>query len=219
MEKRGFTFGTYDTAAKLWTLTGWTFPEPEYQQHFVEVPGGMPLDLSTALTDGEPTYGTRILTVTLESSEGSRLEREDRISEMVNALDGRRMEIVLPDRPGLYASGRVQVKKQYNNLAHAAVTVTAICDPWLYYRAEKIYTLTAATDKKVEVLTNRGRRRAVPQLVGGAGASILLEFGFTSYALGAGTVVLPDLTLPQGETLLTYSGSGTVQIIFREAML
>lgn len=219
MEKRGFTFGTYDTAAKLWTLAGWTFPEPEYQQHFVEVPGGMPLDFSTALTDGEPTYGTRILTVTLESSEGSRLEREDRISEMVNALDGRRMEIVLPDRPGLYASGRLQVKKEYNNLVHGAVIVTAICDPWLYYKAEKIYTITATSTKKVVALTNRGRRRAVPVVAVSAGSTVLLEFGGMTYSLTAGQVQLPDLTLPQGDTLLTYSGSGMVQIIFREAML
>lgn len=221
MEKRRFIFGTYDTAADgLWTLNPWTFPEPDYQARFVEVPGGMPLDFSTVLTDGEPSYGSRTLTVPMESSEGTRMEREDRIREMVNALDGRRMDIVFPDYPQYYATGRVQVKKQYNDMAHCAVVVSAICDPWLYSKAERVYTLTAATTKRVAVLTNSGRRLAIPELtITGDNASVLLEFGNLSVALGDGTTILPDLSLPHGDTLLTYSGTGTLQIKYREAVL
>lgn len=219
MEKRRFVFGTYDTAADgLWTLNPWTFPEPDYQAKFLEVPGGIPLDVSTILTDGEPSYGNRTLTVPMESSEGSRMEREDRIREMVNALDGRRMDIVFPDYPQYYATGRVQVKKEYNDMAHCAVVVSAICDPWLYCKEERVYTLKAATDKQVAVLTNSGRRLAIPELTV-TGDSVLLEFGTTSVALNAGTTILPDLALPQGDTLLTYSGTGTLQIKYREAVL
>ena len=220
MKKRRFIFGTYDTAAKLWTLTGWTFPEPDYQAKFLEVPGGMPLDVSTILTDGEPSYGSRPLTVQLESSEGTRMEREDRIEAMVNALDGRRVPIVFPDHPQRYAMGRVQVKKEYNDPAHCAVTVSAICDPWRYSKAERMRTLTAATAKQVAVLTNDGRRVAIPELtVTGDNASVLLEFDTVSVAIGTGTTILPDLALPQGDTHITYSGTGTLQIKYREAVL
>lgn len=221
MEKRKLLLGTYNTAADgLWTLCALAFPEPAYQAKFLEVPGGMPLDISTVLTDGEPSYGSRTLTAKLESSEGTRMEREARIREMVNALDGRRMNIVLPDYPQYYATGRVQVKREYNDPAHASVTVTAICDPWLYSKAERVYTLKAATGKQVVVLTNSGRRRAIPELtVTGTGADVLLEFGTMSVALSAGTTILPDLSLLQGDTLLTYSGTGTLQIKYREAVL
>lgn len=220
MEKRRFIFGTYNTAANGWTLNPWTFPEPEYQAKFLEVPGGMPLDVSTILTDGEPSYGSRTLTVPMESSEGSRMERDARIREMVNALDGRRVDIVFPDYPQYYATGRVQVKKEYNDPAHCAVVVSAICDPWLYSKAERMYTLTAATVKQVAALTNSGRRVAIPELtVTGDNADVLLEFGTVSVALGAGTTILPDLVLPHGDTLLTYSGTGKLQIKYREAVL
>ena len=100
MQKRTIKLGDYDTAAHgLWTLTGWEFPEPAPVENLVQVPGRIqgPLDLSTVLTDGEPVYGARTLSIHLESSEGDRPARAARISDMVNRLHGRRVDIVLPD--------------------------------------------------------------------------------------------------------------------------
>lgn len=222
MEKRKVIFGTYDTAlAGLWTLAGLALTNPEYQEYFLEVKGrDGPLDFSTVLTDGEPKYGSRTLTATLESSEGTRRERRERISYMVNHLDGRRMNIQHPDFPDHYLSGRVKVQEEYNDLAHAAVTVTAICDPWLYAIAEKVYTLTASTVKKTAALVNDGRRILVPQVViSGENASFLIECGAYSVALGPGTWQLPELLLAMGKTQITYSGTGTAKITYREAVL
>lgn len=326
MEKRGLTIGTYNTAEQLWTLTGWELSAPEYQENFLNVPGrdGV-LDLSAALTNGAPTYHSRTLTVKLECSEGTRLEREAAINTMANWLDGWRLDIVLPDDPGHYITGRVSVAKEYNDNAHAAVTVTAVCDPWRYAKNETVYTLGAreailadnvTVEKKtnnalpvywltyaeiqghstalvifdgviyecpvtffpaegvdaagfylgnfagnapeypfsfigydgqnfsllgvadgthtvsfsaVEVtgltsteqtvhLANAGRRTAVPLLAIHDG-TVLLKYGAYSWALGAGTYQLPDLTLPQGGGALTYSGTGWARITYREAVL
>lgn len=222
MEKRKVIFGTYDTALMgLFTLTGLQLTDPEYQSYFMEVKGrDGPLDFSTVLTDGEPKYGSRTLTVTLETSEGNRMERRARISRMVNELDGYRMNIQHPDYPEHYLTGRVKVTEDFNNLAHAGVTVTAICDPWFYAIAERLYTLTAGTTKKTAVLANEGRRKAVPTVtVTGAGASFLIECGTFSMALGPGTYQLPDLLLGTGNTQITYSGTGTAKITYREAVL
>lgn len=223
MEKRRVIFGTYDTDFDgLWTLAGLVLTDPEYQAKLQEVPGrDGPLDLSTVLTDGEPRYGSRTLTATLESSEGNREDRKYRISDMVNALDGRRMNIQHPDYPGHYLTGRVQVKVDYNDLAHAAVTVTAICDPWLYSRTEKVHTVTATPEKQTLTLTNVGRRTVVPVVVvtGGDDASVLIECGTVSLAMGPGTFKLPDLLLPTGRTVVTYSGAGAAKISYREAVL
>jgi hypothetical protein len=221
MEKRKLILGTYDTALYDWTLAALALTDPDYQSKFQEVPGrDGPLDMSTALSDGEPRYGSRTLTATLELSEGTRMERHARIGKMINALDGRRMDIRHPDYPGHYLTGRVQVKMQYNDLAHAAVTVSAVCDPWLYSRTERTYTLTAATQAKTQALTNRGRRVLVPQvIVTGTDASFLIECGTISLALGPGTYLLPDLLLQPGNTLVRYSGTGTAQISYREAVL
>ena len=60
MEKRTLILGEYNTAAHgLWTLNSWTLEEPELLTNMQPVPGRIkgPLDLSTALTDGRPSYG------------------------------------------------------------------------------------------------------------------------------------------------------------------
>lgn len=222
MEKRRLILGNYDTDFDgAWTLASLQLTDPEYQAHFQEVIGrDGPLDFSTVLTDGVPRYGIRTLTATLESSEGTRQDRQYRISEMVNTLDGWRLDIQHPDYPGHYLTGRIHVAVDYNDLAHAAVTVTAVCDPWLYSRAETVHTLTAAAEAQTVALVNTGRRVVVPQaVVTGADASFLIEYGTISLALGPGTYMLPDLLLHPGKTVVTYRGTGTAKISYREAVL
>jgi len=220
---RKLIFGTYDTAATgLWTLTEWKLEDPQYVSNLVDVPGRIagPLDMSTALTEGEPRFGSRTLTATFESSEGSRLERKARISTMINWLTGWRMNIVLPDDPDRYLTGRLHVEELYNDMAHCSVAVTAICDPWLYAAAETVVELEATTEEQTETLTNGGRMTVVPVLeIAGEEANVLLQFGAASWALGPGTYQLPALVLTQGEHLLTYSGTGSVKITYREAVL
>ena len=220
MAKRKIIFGTYDTALTgLWTLTGWTFSPAVYQSNMVEVPGRKkgPLDLSTTLTDGEPIYGSRTLTVTLESSEGSRLAREARINTMVNWLDGWRVDIVLPDDDAHYITGRVHVAKEYNDPAHCAVTVTAICEPWRYNNNETVRTLTATEVDQVARLSNAGRLTVVPLLV--VEGTVSLKYGSLSWALSAGSYQLPDLVVAPGGADITYSGTGTLKFTYREALL
>lgn len=222
MENRKIIFGNYDTDFDgLWTLAALELTDPEYQANLQEVPGrDGPLDLSTVLTDGEPRYGSRTLTATLESSEGTRQDRQDRISEMVNALDGRRLDIQHPDYPGHYLTGRIHVAVNYSDLAHASVTVTAVCDPWLYSAIERVYALTAETAEQTAALSNRGRRIVVPQaVITGADASFLIKSGNVSLAMGPGTYKLPDLLLLPGTTMVTYSGTGVAKISYREAVL
>jgi len=219
---RKIIFGSYDTILNgPWTLASWSLSAAEYRTQFVEVPGrDGDLDLSTALTDGAPRYGSRTLTVTLERSDGTRLDREAAINTMVNWLDGWRMDIRLPDDEAHYITGRVHVVKEYNDPAHAAVTVTAVCDPWRYANYETVLRLTAAEEEQTAMLTNNGRRTVVPVLqITGEGASVLLKFGTASWALGAGTYQLPDLVLPQGGASVTYSGTGDLSFTYREALL
>lgn len=223
MAKRKMILGSYDTDTNgLWTLTAWSLGPAPVITNMVDVPGRIkgPLDLSTVLTDGEPRFGTRPLSATFESSEGSRLERKARIDTMTNWLHGWRTNIVLPDDPDHYLVGRVMVEELYNDLAHASVQVTAECEPWLYNQEETVVTLTAAADEQTATIPNPGRMTVVPLLeITGEDASVLLKFGAASWALGPGTYQLPDLVLPQGEHLLTYSGTGVVKLTYREAVL
>lgn len=220
---RKMIFGTYDTDLNgPWTLSEWKLEDAQYISNFVEVPGRIlgPLDLSAALTNGEPRFGSRTLEATFETSEGTRLDRKAQIATMIGWLSGWRTEITLPDDPDRYLVGRLHIEELYNDMAHAAVQVTAVCEPWLYSKEETVVSLTAATAEKTATLLNAGRRTVVPLLeITGTDASVLLQFGAASWALGPGTYQLPDLVLTQGEHALKYSGTGSVRLTYREAVL
>ena len=219
MAKRGMIIGSYYTNVR-WILTGWTLDAPEQITDLVDVPGRRqgPLDLSTALTDGDPVYGSRLLEATFECSEGTRMEREAWIDQMVNELDGFQHHIVLPDDPLHYLVGRVNVKKLYNDLAHASVRVTATCEPWRYNVAETMVTLTATETPQTATLPNGGRLAVVPTLTV-AGGDVAIVAGSYTWTLGAGTYMLPDLLMRGGGQAITYRGSGVLTATYREAVL
>ena len=224
MAKRKIIIGTYDTAVEgLWTLTAWTFSKAEAHEEYALIPGQSgPLDLSTVLTDGEPYYGSRELEATFESSEGTRLEREERINQMINKLDGYRFNIILPDDSLHYISGRVRVEKLYNTPVQASVRVSATCDPWRYNNAETVVGVTAASTTKTVNLINNGRMSVIPRtkIAGGTVTLKCTINGRTSTWVRAdGTYNFVDLYLKTGSVAMTYSGAGTVTFTYREAVL
>lgn len=218
LKKRKVILGEYDTAANGWTLTGCTLSDPEQKTKYVEKSGGDgSWDLSTAMTDGVARYKDRSLTVRLENSEGTREDREALINHMVNLLDGLTWSVVLPDRPGYYATARLHVAVEYNTVAHAAVVVTGVCEPWLQKDQETIVEKTATTATQSVTLQNNGRRAVVPQLE--TTGSIRLTYGATLINLSAGIYEWPVLLLTPGDHVLEYSGSGKLTIRYREAVL
>lgn len=221
MQKRSILLGTYNTADYGWTLASWKLSDPEQKTNYVEKSGGDgSWDLSTALTDDIPRYRDRTLTAVLELSEGDRLSRKAEIARMTNLLDGMTETIELPDDPDHYLIGRVHVSEDYNDPAHAAVTVTAVCEPWLYSKTTITRSFTAGTTEQTTTLANVGRRVAVPTItVTGSGASVLLKCGTASKAFSAGTYVWTELLIPPGGKELTYSGSGSFSLTYREAVL
>ena len=219
MEKRTIRFGVYDTAAHGWTLTSWKLGKAEQKTKYIDKPNGDgSWDLSTSLSDGIMKYKDRSLTATFECSEGTRAERETTIRRMVNTLDGMKLEIRLPDDPEHYVTGRLQVAREYNDLAHAAVTVTAVCEPWKYANAETVVCVTAGNEKQTLTLYNEGRRAVVPTITV-TGSSVLLEYGNASMAMSPGTYQWPTLMLTPGSHGIRYSGTGTSAFTYREAVL
>ena len=224
MQKRKLIIGTYDTAAEgLWTLSAWTLGRASAYENYIEVPGHSgPLDLSAALTDGEPYYGSRDFEAVLESSEGTRLERESRISAMVNKLDGWRLNITLPDDPTRYITGRIRVEPLYNDLVHASVRVTAVCDPWRYNAAETVVGLTAQTAEQTASLMNNGRCSVVPTITitgGNVTLKLTRDGQVQTWALTPGEYIIGDIYLKSGSLPLQYSGTGQIVLTYREAVL
>lgn len=221
MNKRRIIIGEYDTAESGWTLSAWNFSAAKHKETLVAKPGGDGAwDLSTALSDGIPRYQSRTLTATLERSDGDRDSREYEIRDMVNALDGLQWNIYLPDDVDRYVVGRVNVARKYSDLAHAAVTVTATCEPWKYNQYDTVQEIQATATAQTHHVYNGGRRAVVPVLeVEGESASVLLVYGTASRALSVGTYQVPDLLLTPGAHEIQVSGSGLLRISYREAVL
>lgn len=222
MAKRGMIFAVYNTAAQGWTLApGWKLSDPKQKTNYVDKPNGDGTwDLSTALTDGVPKFSDRTLTATFELSEGNRATRNSAITNFINSYAGKRVDIQLPDDTASYITGRLHIVQNYSDLAHASVTVTAVCDPWRYAKVEKNVTLTAATSEKTTSIQNLGTRQVIPTItISGTNASVRLAFGNASRTFTAGTYQWPELLLVQGSNLLKYSGTGSVLLTYREAVL
>lgn len=220
MKKRTIRLGTYDTATHGWTLASCVLSPAEQKTNYIDKPGGDgSLDLSTALTDDIPRYYDRTLTVVLECSEGDRTSRQAKISHLVNRLDGLRVDIIHPDHPEHYLTGRLHVAPDYNDLAHASVTVTATCMPWLYDIEKTVVELIATSTEQTVIFEITGRRAVVPTITVASSSTVRLIYGASSMAFSAGTYQWPDLLLTPGEHELTYVGSGKVTITYQEAVL
>ena len=78
--------------------------------------------------------------------------------------------------------------------------------------------LVGRTEAQTVTLRNSGRLTVQPQLTV-TGGDVLLVVGSLSWALSPGTYALPDLLLPKGEKVITYSGAGTLTLTYREGIL
>lgn len=226
MQKRQLILNGYRTAEDgFWTLASCIITKASQMQNFVDVPGRYaPLDLSTVLTDGQPYYGNATLEAVLESSEGTRADRQEIIDCMVNLLDGYQIRIIHPDHPNQYMVGRVQVTPVYNDLAHCSVTVSAICEPWFYNNAETVVTLALTEEVSTELLMNTGRLSVTPVIK--VSDEVTITYGTNTATLAAGTYTLPWLHIPAtggpaspNGIAIDVSGSGTVAFTYREAVL
>lgn len=219
LTKRTLQLGGYDTASHDWTLTGLNFAEPLPVTNMVSVPGRIKgdLDLSYALTN-EPTYGSRDFYATLECSAADYRERELKIADLTNRIHGRRIEIIIPDRPSHYAVGQLTVTKLFNNHAHASVEITGTCEPWLYSAVETEVTLQASTTVKSALLANLGVMSVVPVLTV-TGGSVALTYADATLNMAPGTHKWPHLYLTPGEHPVSYTGNGKLVITYREAVL
>ena len=226
MTPRSLKIGEYDTHEDgRWTMSALNLTEPIPDQNLVRVPGSPKLlDLSAALTEGEPVFGPRTLTATLESSEGTREERQAIIDTMVNTLTGRQWQIVHPDYPDHYLLGWVQIGEPTNDLVHAVLPISATCEAYKYAKTEHVYSFVVVKSATDFILTNEGSQPVVPTVTVGPDGSGAIIFGADRITLTAGTYVLPWLRLEPGDNTVRIrasgeGGTGKLTITYREVVL
>lgn len=215
---RGITIGDIHTAND-WDLVLNSMivspPVPKYVKVSIDGRDG-DLNLSRALT-GDLHYNNRPLAFTFTLTGGSQVEREEKLTEIINHLHGTEQNIILPDDVNYYFYGECNISEASNNKAYASFKLDVDAEPYKYSINETKRAITLSSASKEVMLSNYGRKKLVPTI--DVTGSATLEFGSTKTTLGAGTYKLLDLQLPNGNTLIKVSGSGSVTFTYREAVL
>lgn len=220
MNLRGVQFGEYHTATD-WNLimNEKTVSPPVPKTNYVSVPGrDGDLDLTTALS-GIVNYENRQAEYLFLLTNGSQLDREALISEIIGVLNGQSLQIIdTDDYPDYYMIGRLTVSETMNNNAYGSVKIEANCQPWRYAINQTVRTITVTTadGTKTVILKNSGYRTITPTVT--VTGNITLTYGSTSQSLSDGTYTFPALLLSPGTNSVTVAGSGTISFTYQEAI-
>ena len=136
-------------------------------------------------------------------------------STVKNALHGKKMRIILDDDPLFYYLGRVSVLPFTTDRNVGLVSLECDCEPYKYKREKTVVQATVANTATVK-LTN-SRKRAVPEIT--TTAAMTIAFGGFTRAVAAGTFILPELELLEGENIITVTGNGTIKFTYQEGSL
>lgn len=186
---------------------------PQPKTELLEVPGA---DETLDFTEffGDVKFDNRKLefefTTLVPQSEFMQL-----FSIIQNALNGKRMKIVLDEDPDFYYSGRISVKEWLADKSIGKITIECDCNPYKLKKNKTVISTAISTEKTV-VLPNL-RKHVVPLFK--SKDNMTIEFAGNSYSMSAGESKFPSIVLKEGENTLKLKGNGTVTIEYQEGGL
>ena len=225
---QGVKFGEYHSYNDFGlVLSSKEISPPEVRKNEVEINGtNGKLDMSEALT-GKPDYKNRTLTFNFAAlvAHDKRLAA---FSRVMNAIHGKKMDIVLDEDPAYFYRGRVSVTKNADNKGSGEITVTCDVEPYKYELRTsneewkwdpfsfitgiaQVTTFEVNGRKTVNVLNSKGYVCPVFNL----SATMIIEFEGIRHTAWAGEYHNYAIVLEEGANSITFEGAGTVEIIFR----
>lgn len=217
MELRGVKFGDLNTAELNLILNEKAIKPPTPKTYYVSVDGrDGDVDMSEAL-NGEIKYNNTEASFKFLMTKGTPIERVDLMEDIVQRLHGQKLKIVLPDDSEHYLMGRVSIIETKATAALTEFKVSANCEPWKYSNVETVITKTATAAGINVTCTNNGRKTVIPELT--VKGSVVVEFGNVKTSLSDGTFKILGIKFETGSHTLKISGTGTITIKYREALL
>ena len=197
-------------------LTGKEIGSPEVKRHTIDIEGA---DGELDFTDffGEPKYANVQHRFYFESIR-PRNEQLSQFTDIKNKLHGKKGRVILDDDPSVFYVGRCYVSAYKNENVIGRISIECDCEPYKYKAAETV--VTRAINGTVTVSLTNGRKRAVPLVTIQTDTSMKIVYN-TNYVwdLQAGSYMLPELELVEGDNSVTVTGVGTVTFRWREATL
>lgn len=187
-------------------------PSPKTEE--IDIPGG---DGVLDLTDffGEVKYNNRELSFEY-STIVPQSEFMDLFSRVQNALHGKKMQIVLDDDPDWFYIGRITVSEWKAEKAVGTLTIDCDCEPYKYRMNETVVSKAMGGGTSTVNLTN-GRKRVIPTIT--TDTETTISFGTYTGTFNAGTFMIPELELTEGDNAVKVRGTGTVSFSYREGAL
>jgi phage-related protein len=194
-------------------LTAKEIGAPEVKRQTIDIAGA---DGELDFTDyfGEPKYTNAQHRFEFESIQ-PRNEQLSQFAEVKNKIHGKKGRIVLDDDPSFFYVGRCSVSKYTNEKGIGRISVECDCEPYKYKVQPTIMSVTIDGTQTI-TLTN-ARKRAVPTIT--TTADMTISFGEGMWTNRAGTYIIPELELVEGENLVAVTGKGTITFTWQEGDL
>lgn len=196
-------------------LAPFTPPPAKPKLNYVEISGGNgSLDLTEAL--GEVKYYDREFSFTFTVHPLDRMTFDEKVTQVSNALNGKRCKITLDRDSDYFWDGRCSVNQYKQDRRLKQIVITATVRPYKYKQAITEALLIVTEDFKNFTLMN-GRKTAIPEIACSADTTII--FGNSRIALSAGTYKTPDIYLVEGANKMQISGCGPIIFKWQEGDL
>lgn len=202
-------------------LASKTISAPSVRTNMIVVPGrDGAIDATDALT-GEPTYDTRIISISLFGIKSiSGKEWPVAVSDFCNAFHGKKVKVYFPEDSAHYYSGRLSVGEIKLDCGRQLLPVEIICDPWKY-KNEKTTVSRSDLGTAYKQLSLPNESRPVIPTITVAQDTVLL-WGSSTINISAGDHILPAIRLAAGSNTLkakVASGTGSITVTYQEASL
>lgn len=197
-------------------LSASDIPPAEPKTTYVDVPGADgSLDLTEA--NGEVKYKDRTLKFTFSMIPSDTESPEERRTEIINLLNGRRCKITQDKDEDYYFDGRCSVSAYDvdRNLHQIKVEVKAKPYKFKQMVTKKTFTLNGTP---TAVTVGNSRKSVVP-LITCTNDNTVVQFGGGTFNLSAGTHKILDIVLVEGNNPVTVSGSGSITFEYQEGDL
>lgn len=187
-------------------------PEPKINQ--IEIEGG---DGVLDLTDffGDVKYKNRSLSFEFSKMNIVLDGFLALYSVVQNAIHGKVLDIILDDDPAYYYRGRVTINEWKSDKNVGTIVIEVDAEPYKYDIDETVISIPVSGSTEVNLINSR--KRVVPQIT--TDATFTFVWGNYSKAVSAGTFVIPEMELKEGNNSITVIGTGTAVFSYRKGGL
>ena len=195
-------------------LTKADIPLPSVKTSSVDIKGANGiLDLSEVLT-GDVCYGNRDIKLTFAMMDD--IDYHSIISNIANYLHGKKVTLKLTNDDEYFYSGRAILSQWEYSPGKGTLVISISADPFKYSVTESNVFVNLNNETKSLTLPNK-RMRISPTLI--VTGSVTMTFEGKTYTLQVGEQQLLNFVLSEGNNTVSFSGTGSVKINYRQGAL